>query len=432
MRILLVHVLTLLGALPLVAQNRVLPEDPSQSELVRVFLDCNSGGCDDEFFRTEITWVNFVRDRTVASVFALVTSQRTGSGGEQFVLSVEGQGGFAGLRDSLTYTSRQGDTDDENRRALTRLLSLALVRYARTTPVWNRLQVTMRAGDSATPSAAARGAKDRWNLWVYSISANTFANGDANYKSANVFGDVEARRITEAWKVSLGLNASYSENRYKLTEGTLASYQHAYGSNALAVKSISARWSAGMTANVSSSKFENYRLALQAMPAIEFDLFPYKESTRRQLIFRYAAGVRSFKYDSTTIYGKLSETRPAHELTVASEARQKWGSLNIGLGGTQFLDDLDKRRLNINGGVSWRVVRGLEFNVFGSYENARDQLNIPRGELGDEDILIRLRQLQSSYNYFTSVGLSYTFGSIFNNVVNPRFGRGGRNFSFRF
>jgi len=168
------------------------------------------------------------------------------------------------------------------------------------------------------------------------------------------------------------------------------------------------------------------------MPAVEYDLFPYKESTRRQLIVRCGAGVRSFKYDSTTIVGKLSETRPAHERTVASEARQKWGSLNIGVGGTQFLDGLDKSRLNINGGVSWRIVRGLEFNVFGSYEVARDQLNIPRGEFDDENILIRLRQLRSGFNYFTSVGLSYTFGSIFNNVVNPRFGRGERNFSFRF
>jgi len=122
-----------------------------------------------------ITWVNFVRDRTVASVFALVTSQRTGSGGQQFILNLDGQGPFARVRDSLEYTSRQGDTDDENRRALTRILSLGLARYARTTDIGSRLQVTLRAGGSNAAAAGARGAKDRWNLWVYSISANTFA-----------------------------------------------------------------------------------------------------------------------------------------------------------------------------------------------------------------------------------------------------------------
>ncbi len=427
MRLLLVPALVLMTAAPLVAQTPV----PAQSELARVFLDCNSSGCDSEFFRTEITWVNFVRDRAAATVFVLVTSERTGSGGEQFTLSFEGQGPFVGTRDSLSYTSRQGDTEDENRRALVHVVSLGLVRFARSTSVGDRLQIGLRARDGESPSAAARGAKDRWNLWVYSISANTFANGDENYKSANVFGELEARRITEAWKLSLGLSINYSENRYKLSDGTLASYQHSLGSNVLAVKSISPRWSAGLTGSVSSSKYENLSLSVRAMPAVEFNLFPYKESTRRQLLFRYGIGARSFRYDSTTIFEKLRETRPAHELTVASEARQKWGSLNVGVSGTQYLDDLSKQRLTVSGGVSWRIVRGLEFNVFGYYEVARDQLNIPRGTLEDEDILIRLRQLRSGYNYFTSVGLSYTFGSIFNNVVNPRFGRSGQGMTIR-
>jgi hypothetical protein len=35
---------------------------------------------------------------------------------------------------------------------------------------------------------------------------------------------------------------------------------------------------------------------------------------------------------------------------------------------------------------------------------------------------LRLRQLATSYTYFINLGLSYSFGSIFNNIVNPRFG----------
>ena len=423
MRSLLVTVATFAASLSLAAQNpnRSAAEDTAKRDLVRVFVDCQSSGCDQEFFRTEITWVDFVRDRAAATVFVLVTSERTGSGGEQFTLTMEGQGLFAGVRDSLNYTSRQGDTDDEKRRALVRVISLGLIRYARATSIGDQLQVALKTRSVSS----AQGARDRWNLWVFSISANTFANGDENYKNANVFGNFDASRVTEAWKYNFSLNASYSENRYKLSDGTLASYQHSVGSNALIVKSLTARWSAGLTGSLMSSKYENYKLSMRVMPSLEFDLFPYKESTRRQLIARYGVGVRAFSYDSTTIFGKSSETKPAHELTIASEARQKWGSLNVGVTGTQYLDDLAKRRLALSGGVTWRIVRGLEFNVFGSYELSRDQLNIPRGTLGDEDILIRLRQLRSGYNYFTSVGLSYTFGSIYNNVVNPRFGRGG-------
>jgi len=38
-----------------------------------------------------------------------------------------------------------------------------------------------------------------------------------------------------------------------------------------------------------------------------------------------------------------------------------------------------------------------------------------------EEILLRRRELETSYYYYFSIGLSYTFGSIYNNVVNPRF-----------
>ena len=139
--------------------------------------------------------MNFVRDRTAASVFVLVTSEATGSGGRQYTVSFDGQGPFAGVKDSLAFASRQGETDDESRRALAHVLSLGLVRYARTTSIAERLQVRLEALGAKDPgAAAARGAKDRWNLWVYSIGANVFANGDENYKNANVFGEVGPKK----------------------------------------------------------------------------------------------------------------------------------------------------------------------------------------------------------------------------------------------
>jgi hypothetical protein len=42
-----------------------------------------------------------------------------------------------------------------------------------------------------------------------------------------------------------------------------------------------------------------------------------------------------------------------------------------------------------------------------------------------EDVLLMRKQLATSYEYYFSIGLSYTFGSIYSNVVNPRFGSGG-------
>jgi hypothetical protein len=45
--------------------------------------------------------------------------------------------------------------------------------------------------------------------------------------------------------------------------------------------------------------------------------------------------------------------------------------------------------------------------------------------LKKEVILLRQRQLLTGYQYYFNFGISYSFGSLFNNIVNPRFGGGG-------
>jgi hypothetical protein len=59
--------------------------------------------------------------------------------------------------------------------------------------------------------------------------------------------------------------------------------------------------------------------------------------------------------------------------------------------------------------------------VGGSASRINDQLYLPAEGATDEEILLRRRQLATSYRYRLSIGASYTFGSIFNNVVNTRF-----------
>lgn len=60
-------------------------------------------------------------------------------------------------------------------------------------------------------------------------------------------------------------------------------------------------------------------------------------------------------------------------------------------------------------------------NVFGNYALVRDQITLVRGSLTQEKMLLRRRELATDYRLRVSGGISYRFGSIFNNVVNPRF-----------
>jgi hypothetical protein len=54
-----------------------------------------------------------------------------------------------------------------------------------------------------------------------------------------------------------------------------------------------------------------------------------------------------------------------------------------------------------------------------------DQLNLVKQDLTYDEILLQRKEIATQYEYFVSFGLSYTFGSIYNNVVNPRFGNSG-------
>jgi hypothetical protein len=56
--------------------------DTAQAAAARVFVDCQSSNCDFDFFRDQMRWVNFVRDRLFSDVLLLVTTLRTGRGGD--------------------------------------------------------------------------------------------------------------------------------------------------------------------------------------------------------------------------------------------------------------------------------------------------------------------------------------------------------------
>ena len=93
------------------------------------------------------------------------------------------------------------------------------------------------------------------------------------------------------------------------------------------VNGLGEHWSIGATGDVESSTFDNIELSISATPAIEFNIFPYSSYTRRQLRLMYGAGVERNIYYETTIYGKDEETLPLHEVSVAYEQREPWGSL---------------------------------------------------------------------------------------------------------
>ena len=412
----------MLATAPLLSQTP--PDSARPSEALRVFVDCQRVFCDLDYFRTEIAWVSYVRDRAVADAHVMITQQGTGGGGNEYTLTLIGQRAFAGLADTLRYVAPPAATGDAVRRGLAGMLKLGLVRYAARSGLASRVQVSVSApSGQASPAVPLH---DPWDLWVIKSQANGFFNGQRQSRSVNAYGSISANRVTEAWKSNFGLNGSYGEDRFTFSDGReFRSYSNSYGANALVVKSLSDHWSTGMEASVWSSTFLNQRLAVSAAPALEYNYFPYSQSTRRTLVARYALGVRAFRYDEETLFDRTSETRPYHALLFGVDAQQPWGSVTTTVGGSQYFFDPNKFALSLSNSADVRLVKGLSVNLSGAVSLVRDQLYIPKVGATDEEVLLRRRQLETSYRYFVNAGLSYTFGSIYNNIVNPRFPDGG-------
>lgn len=381
----------------------------------RVYIDC--GSCDLDYIKTEIPFVNYVRERKEADVHVLVTTLSTGSGGREYTLTFIGQNRFEGQDDLFRYFSHKTDTEEEVRAGLTEVLKIGLMAYVNRTPIREKIRVDFQK-EEAAPAPAA----DRWKSWVFSLSTGGYFSGEQAHASESVRGSFSASRVTREMKFNFTASASFRHDRYTYEDQNLESNTRSLSGSGLLVKSLGEHWSAGFFYSVSTSTYSNYRLRLNVSPAIEFDLFPYSESTRRQLRFLYRVGPTLARYFEETLYGKMKETLLSQSLAVTLDLREKWGSISTSVEGSHYFHDLSKHQVSIFNTISLNLVKGLSAYIFGGASLIHDQLSLPRGGATWEEVILQRKMLATSYSYFFAVGFSYSFGSIFTNVVNPRFG----------
>jgi hypothetical protein len=267
---------------------------------------------------------------------------------------------------------------------------------------------------------------------VFSISGNSFLNGQQLMKSGMYFGGLSANRVTEELKIQMSVNASFSSDVFTYDSTEIKSNSNSQSFNGLIVKSVSEHFSFGAYLNAYSSTYENTKYAFSIAPAAEVNLFPYSESTKRELRLLYRLGYSTVKYREETIYEKTHENLWKQSLSTILEIKQKWGTASASLTGSHFFHDFSKNRLRFSAELSLRVIKGLNFNIYGSYSIIHDQISLPRMGASLEEILLQRRELETTYSYSFSVGISYTFGSTRSNVVNPRFGDGGSSISISF
>jgi len=395
----------------LFSQNDTLSLDEIRNKAIKVFIDCRI--CDLDYLRDNIQFVNYVSFEQEADVHILVTSQQTASRGNEYSFFFIGRNRFEGINDTLKIFTQLNETANDRRDKSTHIIKVGLVKYAAKTEFLDYLKIGL-----ILPQQKVQKVDDPWDSWFFRLSSNLYANGEKSYSSINSWSSFRVSKITPEWKYEFTFTNNYNSSIYQINDSLSINSNNNYnGFSNLIVKSLGEHWSIGEALDISSSEYRNIKFGLTFKPSIEFNIYPFSESTRRQFRFLYGIGITQNYYNDTTIYLKTKELLFLHSLNAALEQIETWGSIYLSMSWRNYLSDIKLNNLNIHSQVSFRLFKGLSFDLSGGISLVHDQINLPKKGASYEEILTRQRQ----YDYWLSGGLSFSFGSIFNNVVNPRF-----------
>lgn len=404
-------------------------QDTAKTKL-KVFVDCRAK-CDDQFLKTEITIVDFVVDRTAADAHVLVTSQPVGSGGNQYQLNFYGQNNYKNYIDTLNFTTKPNASDAEIRSSLIHYLMLGFTPLIAKTPFGADIEISMKGKEVKVEVAPdTTNTEDKWNYWVYTAGVTGELNADQVYNT-NIFrSDFSANRTTDKIKVSFSTYGSLNNTTYNYSEGdTTTTYlvkNREYGLHHNLVKSLGGHWSLGYQANFSNNTFANIKRKLYFKPAIEYNIFNFKDVNNRFLVFRYVVYVTNNRYYDTTVFNKISETLYGHKLSLTLTLNKKFGTINTGIHYREFLQDRRLNSMGMNASADIKITGSFSFTINIDASVVHDQINLVKSGATEKEVFTRKRQIASNFNYNTSFGINYRFGSILNNFVNPRFeGYGG-------
>ncbi len=385
----------------------------AQSEKVKVFLSCR---CDDDFIKQNTLVFDYVRDRTLSDIEVFVFEISNAGGGRKYSFEYKGKNAFQNMDNEISTNIPTNLTFVEAREKLLKTYKLGMVYFLQNTSFQNQLEVNFY-DDKNKPEELSL---DQWKNWVFEVSGSFNFENEKSIKEEEYNLGLEVDRVTEMWRIRSDFGMRRSVKFFSGDEESYNSERKRTFFSGSIVKSLSNHFSTGVFGYYLNDTFRNYRSFVNFSPALEYNFIPYSEVLTREITLAYKIGYNFYEYFEKTIYGFLNQEMFNQSLTLNLRYREKWGSIYSYLVASQFLDQPDQNRLTLNNNINLRIVRGLSLRISGNFQLIRDQINLPQGEASIEDLLLRQRQISTNFQNRISLGLSYTFGSIFNNIVNTR------------
>ncbi len=382
-----------------------------------LYFDCEV--CTQSYYRQELNYVNFVRDRRMADIYLLITLNGNGGGGIHYTLYFVGQNKFAGQNDTLNTDATANQANAEIRLNILNTIKKGLLKYIIQTKLIDKITYSV---DSSSNSMSAEKVKDKWNFWTFNFNTDVFGNGNSyqKYFSMNYF--VSANRTTEKIKTSTGSWYNLNTQEYKIDDTTtVKGFQNNLGVFHLLSFSLGKHFAWGQFATYFRSTQSNLNHSVSYYPALEYNFFPYDVATRRQLRLVYRIGARYQEYDERTVYNKTNAYYGLQALVLQFSRIEKWGTVDVSAGCWHYLNYSRNYNLSIYPSINFNPLKGLRIGIWGGFRLVNDQFSLRASEASTEAILLNQVQLKTDYDYNFGFNIGYTFGSMYNNIINVRF-----------
>lgn len=391
---------------------------PAQADVQRpkLHLGCPQT-CFEDYLRQELSYFDIVRDREQSDFALLIVRQKAANGGERITLQLSRADGSEVPRVVSTPPAAQAE---QVREQLRNEVVAMLYDPLSTGPHRTAFRMTLpRRVDGSLSSLV-----DPWDHWVMSPELKGFVDTESNFQFVELHGALTLRRITEHHRLRFRGGYVQRINRFVVEDGSeVIGNVSAWSGRMTYARAVGRRFALGFAATESASEVENLRGHAHGGAVAEVNLFPYSENVNQQVRFAYQAGPWFNWYLDTTRSGLLHEVRPYHALTAVADANQPWGSVQWALQFNSLIDEPGKWRLGSAAVASLRVFEGFAVVLQGRAALVRDQLGLRARPLTDNEILLGNVEQKTNHQIQLEFGVSYTFGSVHDTIVNPRFGR---------
>ena len=421
-RILIPFLILLLHTVLSAQDSPVLPES---RPALKLYLDCSS--CDISYLTENLDVVSFVTEPSTADIHLIVTNLANASGSTAISMIFNGKQRFASFRDTLTFQLSPNLTLEDKRSIMLEKIQLGLVPFLMKTQAASRLMLFV--GESYLPEEHAE--KDPWRDWVFELNGMGSVYSQKNYNSYNLNLGLNITRVNEKFKLESYSHFDYNESQISYSyfdvekmADTIIHYntcQRGFSSSNLAVGSLGKHFGVGGMLILRNDHPNNLNFRVQAGPAVEFNVYPYKDALQKQFRFMYSLLYEQTQYVEPTIFDKMRDEGWKQNLRVIARFSNTWGYLDASLSGSSYFEDMSRYSVGVSSFADIRIYKGFSVNFQAGLYMYRDRINQPKGYATFDEILTRQKEMSTDYQYNFSFGITYRFGSKKFPPMNPRF-----------